>query len=77
MRTVQLTLDEDLVVEVDKAAAALKTTRSAFTRGALREALARVRERALERRQRAGYQRKPVRRGEFDVWEEQQAWGEP
>jgi metal-responsive CopG/Arc/MetJ family transcriptional regulator len=74
MKTVQMTLDEDLVEEVDRAAQALGTTRSAFTRDALRHALARVRERELEEKHRAGYARHPVREGEFDVWEEEQVW---
>ena len=61
MRTVQLTLDEELVAAVDKTAARLGTTRSGFTRQALRQALAQERERALERKHREGYARKPVR----------------
>ncbi|MCY3022416.1 MAG: ribbon-helix-helix domain-containing protein [Planctomycetota bacterium] len=77
MRTVQLTLDETLVTEVDKAAAGLRTTRSAFTRQALRAALAQLKERALERKHREGYRRKPVAPAEFQVWETEQAWGEP
>ena len=39
MRTVQMTLDDDLVDAVDKIVKKLKTTRSAFTRQALRKAL--------------------------------------
>ena len=39
MKTVQMTLDESLVLEVDRAAARRGTTRSAFTREALRHAL--------------------------------------
>jgi metal-responsive CopG/Arc/MetJ family transcriptional regulator len=77
MRTVQLTLDEELVAAVDKTAARLGTTRSGFTRQALRQALAQERERALERKHREGYLRKPVRRGEFSGWETEHAWGEP
>ncbi len=77
MRTVQMTLEEDLVRAVDTAARKLGTSRSAFARKALREALAREREKALEERHRAGYARKPVRRDEFGVWESQQAWPEP
>jgi len=69
-----MTLDPDLVALVDRAAARLGLTRSAFTRRALREALARLRLQALERRHRDGYRRKPVRRGEFDLWETEQAW---
>jgi metal-responsive CopG/Arc/MetJ family transcriptional regulator len=74
MRTVQLTLEEALVCEVDRVAAKLGTTRSGFTRQALRAALALQRERALERRHRAGYERKPVKRGEFGNWRAEQVW---
>jgi len=77
MRTVQMTLDEDLVEAVDRTARKLGKSRSAFARDALREALARVRVKALEERHRAGYARKPVRRGEFGVWEAEQVWTEP
>ena len=77
MRTVQMTLDEDLVEAVDRAARKLGKSRSAFAREALREALARVRARALEEKHRAGYSRKPARRGEFSVWEAEQVWPEP
>jgi metal-responsive CopG/Arc/MetJ family transcriptional regulator len=77
MRTVQLTLDEGLVEAVDKVAAELGTSRSGFTRDALRAALARARERALERKHQDGYRRKPVKRGEFNLGPGEQAWGEP
>jgi metal-responsive CopG/Arc/MetJ family transcriptional regulator len=76
MRTVQMTLDEKLVADVDKAAKRLKTSRSAFTRDALRDALGKLRTKDLERQHRDGYTRKPVRRGEFDAWESVQDWGE-
>ena len=76
MRTVQMTLDEDLVAAVDKAAKRLGTTRSAFARKALRDALTKVRVRELERKHREGYGREPVRVGEFSVWESEQVWGE-
>jgi len=77
MKTVQMTLDEDLVEAVDRTARKLGKSRSAFTRDALREALARVRQRALEQKHREGYARKPVGRGEFSVWEAEQLWQEP
>ncbi len=76
MRTVQMTLDEELLASVDEAARKLNTTRSAFTRKALREALDRLTIRELEQKHRRGYERKPVRRGEFDVWEKEQVWGD-
>ena len=76
MRTIQMTLDEDLVREVDRVSKQLKTNRSAFTRKALREALARYSREQLERTHREGYQRQPVSENEFSVWETEQAWGE-
>jgi len=76
MKTIQMTLDEDLVKAVDKAAKELGTSRSSFTRKALRSALEQLRTSARERKHRAGYERKPVKRGEFDVWDDEQAWGE-
>ena len=75
MKTVQMTLDENLVKAVDSVAKKLGTTRSAFTREALRSALKAVRVKELECRHREGYRRKPVKRGEFD-WESEQVWGD-
>lgn len=76
MRTVQLTIDEELLKEVDAAASRAKTTRSAFARRAFRSALDRLNEAALERKHREGYRRKPVLAKEFQPWEGQQAWGD-
>lgn len=76
MKTVQMTLDEDLVAQVDRAVRRLGTTRSAFARDALRAALATISTRDLERRHREGYAKKPVRRGEFSVREGDRGWGD-
>ena len=76
MKTIQMTLDEDLVAAVDRLASKLKTTRSAFARDALREALARHRVKELEQKHRLGYQRHPVASGEFDIWQTEQQWGD-
>jgi metal-responsive CopG/Arc/MetJ family transcriptional regulator len=69
-----MTLDPELVAAVDKVARKLGTTRSGFTREALRAALRRVHEKALEDRHREGYRRHPVKRGEFSGWEKEQVW---
>ena len=76
MRTVQMTLDEDLVELVDKIVKELKTTRSSFTRKALREAIERLNIRRLEEKHRMGYKLQPVTRYEFSVWENEQEWGD-
>jgi metal-responsive CopG/Arc/MetJ family transcriptional regulator len=76
MRTVQMTLDEDLIHAVDSVAKELRTTRSAFTRSALQRAIASIRMEKLEEKHRQGYLKKPVYEGEFSVWEEEQKWGD-
>jgi metal-responsive CopG/Arc/MetJ family transcriptional regulator len=76
MRTIQMTLDDQLVDAVDKVIKKLHTTRSAFTRIALREALKKVRLQHQEERHRKGYEQSPVQNDEFSVWEKEQVWGD-
>ena len=76
MKVVQMTLEENLVVAVDRLVSKLKTTRSAFARDALRDALARYRVKELEEKHRRGYREHPVNREEFGLWESQQRWGD-
>ncbi|MCP4577644.1 MAG: ribbon-helix-helix protein, CopG family [Deltaproteobacteria bacterium] len=76
MRTVQMTLDDDLVDAVDTIVKEMKTTRSAFTRAALREAIENMKTRRLEENHRKGYELHPVSRDEFSVWENEQDWGD-
>jgi len=74
MRTIQMTLDDDLVDAVDKIVKKLKTTRSAFARKALREAIEQVNIKALENKHKKGYERHSVSKTEFSVWESEQEW---
>ena len=76
MRTVQMTLDDDLVKAVDRVSRELSTSRSAFARKALRDAIARYNLEQLERKHRRGYEQHPVAAEEFSVWETEQAWGD-
>lgn len=76
MRTVQMTLDDELVQSVDEVVKELNTTRSAFTRDALREALHRFHMGRLEEQHRRGYNSQPVQKGEFSIWEKEQNWGD-
>ena len=76
MRTIQMTLDDDLVREVDRVSKQLHTNRSAFTRKALREALSRYSLEQLEQKHRQGYEQHPISTDEFSVWEAEQAWGD-
>ena len=76
MKTVQMTLDEDLIARVDRAARRLKTTRSGFTRQALRDALKRIATLQREAQHRRGYAAHPVRLREFSGWATEQVWPE-
>jgi metal-responsive CopG/Arc/MetJ family transcriptional regulator len=71
-----MTLDDELVETVDKLVKELQTTRSAFTRNALREAVDRFYIERLETEHRKGYERYPVSKDEFSVWEKEQDWGD-
>ena len=72
MKTVQMTLDDDLLRVVDDVVKQLKITRSAFAREALRKAVWEFKTRKLEQQHRRGYKIDPVKPGEFSVWEEEQ-----
>jgi Arc/MetJ family transcription regulator len=76
MPTVQMTLDDVLIQEIDQVVKELGTTRSAFAREAFRAAIAQVRRQAMERRHGEGYARQPVQPGEFSDWEDEQVWVE-
>ena len=76
MKTVQMTLDEDLVRSVDRVVKKIRTTRSAFTRDALRDALTKFNVARLEQQHRKGYESHPVGKAEFNVWEDEQEWGD-
>jgi metal-responsive CopG/Arc/MetJ family transcriptional regulator len=71
-----MTLDDDLVKAVDRISKELNTSRSAFARKALRDALARYGIEQQERKHRRGYEQHPVAADEFSIWETEQAWGD-
>jgi metal-responsive CopG/Arc/MetJ family transcriptional regulator len=76
MKTVQMTLDDELVSAVDTIVKKLKTTRSAFARKALKDAIRQVNINMLEKKHKKGYERYPVSKTEFSVWEPEQEWGD-
>jgi metal-responsive CopG/Arc/MetJ family transcriptional regulator len=76
MRTIQMTLDDDLVKAVDRVSKELSTSRSAFAGKTLHDAIARYHLEQLVRKHRRGYEQHPVAADEFSVWETAQAWGD-
>jgi len=76
VKTIQMTIDEQLLADVDEATQALHTTRSAFIRTALQLALRQHEIARVERQHEQGYTLHPVKPGEFDLWEAEQFWGQ-
>ncbi|MEI8173759.1 MAG: CopG family transcriptional regulator [Deltaproteobacteria bacterium] len=76
MRTIQMTLDDQLVQSVDAVVTELKTTRSAFTREALSAAVSRFHVQRLEDQHRKGYEQFPLGKEEFSIWKDEQHWGD-
>ncbi len=75
-KTIRLTVDINLLARLDKATKRLGVERTKFVEEALELALRRSAIAEMERRYRAGYRQHPVKPGEFDVWENEQAWGD-
>ena len=73
MKTVQMTLDKDLVLEVDRVASAQGKSRSSFTRDALRTAVESAREREQEEKHRQWYQLHPASSEASDDWSDWEA----
>lgn len=75
MKTIQMTIDDALLQQVDRAVQDLNTTRSAFIRLALEQALRHYQVRRLEERDEAGYTAVPATASETDEWTTEQKWG--
>lgn len=72
MQTIQVTIDEHLLKEMDTIVSKLQTDRSAFICEVLYGAVQRFQLSKLEAQHAAGYARHPVVAGEFNDWESEQ-----
>jgi len=76
LKTIQITLSDQLLARLDTAVTEMDTNRSVFARQAFELALARQTIARKEQQDAEGYARHPVQPDEFDVWQVEQAWGE-
>lgn len=76
MKTIHVSLDNDLLQQIDRIAGELRTTRSAFMRDALRVAIRKCESDRLEAEHRKGYEKYPVVHEESAIWEDEQVWGD-
>jgi metal-responsive CopG/Arc/MetJ family transcriptional regulator len=75
MKTIQITIEEDLLQRVDLVTQMYGLARSQFIRKALEDTLRQLTIEELERKQAEGYLRQPATPNEFDVWDPEQIWG--
>jgi metal-responsive CopG/Arc/MetJ family transcriptional regulator len=75
-KTIQMTLDDTLLSQIDETVQEMNMTRSAFIRNALVEALRRYRIRQLEEQEAAAYARISQSIEEVEIWAEIQEWGD-
>jgi metal-responsive CopG/Arc/MetJ family transcriptional regulator len=76
MMTIQFSIDEFLLAEIDRVTQSLAMTRDEFFRQALETALRRNEIKLLEQQHKEGYLRRPVAPDEFDECESVRVWGE-
>ncbi len=74
MKTIQITMDEDLLARLDEADEVRRKGRSAVLRQAAREYLARRRRREIARQYRQAYGADPALGDDFKGWEDEGAW---
>lgn len=77
LKTIQITLPQELLVKIDQTVTELDTNRSAFARQAFEDALFRLRIEQMERQDAEGYARQPQDLDEIALWESIQDWGDP
>jgi metal-responsive CopG/Arc/MetJ family transcriptional regulator len=76
LKTVQITVPEQLLVRIDEAAARLKTNRSSLARQAFEETLFHLRLAQMEQQDAEAYARQPQDPAELADWESVQDWGD-
>lgn len=77
MKTIQMTIDERLLADVDRVVDEMGTNRSLFIRQALQSALRQYAIEKLEERHAAGYVEHSADQTEVAEWADEQVWGEP
>ncbi len=75
-QNIQISIQPDLLSQVDQTVKKMRKSRSSFIAEALRTYLHTLKTRWLEKQHIHGYQKKGGATGEFDEWLSEQAWPE-
>lgn len=76
MKTIQITLDDALLLKVDRVCAELQVTRSEFIREALQLAIKQQHIVELETHHAQGYAQHPTSQDDVAEWTDEQDWGD-
>ena len=76
LRTMQVTMSDTLLQQVEQRSKLLGVAPSEFVQNALKRVLSEWTSSELERLEIEAYKRQPVEPGEFDVWGDEQSWGD-
>jgi metal-responsive CopG/Arc/MetJ family transcriptional regulator len=74
MKTIQITIEDELLEKLDKFLNGQSRGRSAFIRGSIEKELERARIKALDEQDRRGYLQTPIAPDEFVIDPEFQGW---
>ncbi|CAB1081182.1 hypothetical protein D1AOALGA4SA_8839 [Olavius algarvensis Delta 1 endosymbiont] len=74
MKTIQITIDPDLLHKIDNDEESIKKGRSAFLRQAVRYYLEQKRRKLIAEKYRSGYTQRAVKDDDPTLWEDEQVW---
>ena len=76
MTTIEFTVEDTFLTEIDRVTRSLAMSRANFIRAALELALRNENMLVLEQRHAKGYKEKPSKPDEIAEWESEQVWGD-
>jgi len=74
MKTIQITIDPDLLHEIDSDEESREKGRSAFLRKAVRYYLEQKRQKSIADKYRSGYRQGLAKADDLTLWEDEQVW---
>ena len=74
MKTIQITIDPELLHKIDHDEESIKKGRSAFLRQAVRSYLEQKRLKSISEKYRLGYKQGLAKDDDLTIWEDEQVW---
>jgi metal-responsive CopG/Arc/MetJ family transcriptional regulator len=74
MKTIQITIDPELLHKIDNDEESMKKGRSAFLRQAVRYYLEQKRLKSISEKYRSGYTQVLAENDDLTIWEDEQVW---